>query len=646
MTTRALRIWLFLPVVLLALGASAQTIPIDIEIGYRWLDLDGSEDMYRSQINEDSGALIRSFTLTTNDFGGRTGFLDHFRIDAGDLGSGPAGALRLDAGKSGSYRFNLRYRTADAFSALPAFANPLLGQGVRPGQHTFDRKRSTVDADVELLRWSMFKPFVGYSWNRYEGPGTTTYNVGQDEFLLSHYLNDTDRELRIGTGFELGSFTGQVTQGWRRFRGNESFKLAPGAGNGNNVDPVLGRPILISDLTRSDHTSVDTPFTTFYIAGQASEAIRMIVNFARFASDADGTETEDFSGSLASFPLSRFYSGLSQASSSRAKNTTWRGSARAEARIIEGLDVMGGFKREHRQLEGSALIDTLYRQSVTFGGADPRDVQVILESSNALERDEDSMDIGLVARPKGPFSFRAGFSQSVADVTVTPDLSEIVVDGGSQGGPFDRQIRTFDLGGTFTKSAFSLSGSWRRDRADDAILRTDFLDRDRYRLHAAWKAPRFVRVGLTADETRQSNDRPEIGYDAKIRQYGADIEVTPIEALSFRASASRFRADSTLLYRRPENFTTASSVNLEKGSTHEGGVALTFRRVTFDGGLSSTENEGTLPFEMTRSRARLTFQLRAKTGLAAEWSRDEYEEAAGLGDFHASRYGIYLRLTP
>jgi len=179
MSKQSLTLWLSL--VLIAAGATAQTIPLEVEAGYRWLDLNGSSDMYRTQINERSGFLIRSLTYSTTDFGGNTNFADHFRLDASDLGVGPAGSLRVDMGKSNLYRFTLGYRQTSAFSALPAFTNPFIGQGIIPGQHTYDRDRRVLDADFEFLKWSSkITPFVGISWNRYSGPGTTTYHVGQD----------------------------------------------------------------------------------------------------------------------------------------------------------------------------------------------------------------------------------------------------------------------------------------------------------------------------------------------------------------------------------------------------------------------------------------------------------------------------------
>lgn len=617
--------WFLLALCLAALNLSAQTMPVDVEIGYRWTDISGNEAMYRTQVNENAGLLLRALTIASQDF----------RLDVSDLGAGPASSLRLETRRDGLYRFNVRYRRADAFSALPAFAL---------GQHTFDRTRDMLDADLEIQRWSAIKPFIGYSWNRLDGPGTTTWHVGQDEFLLSQNLRDTDRELRVGAGFEFGPVQGQLTQGWRSFRGHESLTLAPGANNGNNTPPVLGRPITVGELTRDERTEVDTPFTTLYLTGQATSRIRLTGNFARFAADSDSDGSDDVTGSLASFALSRFFNGISESSTARAKNTTWRGSARADIAFNDKLDATAGYRREHRELDGSALIRTLYLQSITFGGADPRDVEVILNASNALQREEDVLDASVSYRPLAPFSFRAGVSQSNMDVTVTPDLSEIVIDGG-QGGTFERRVRTILLDGSYTLAGLTLGASLQRDDADSPIMRTDFVDRDRYRVRGAWKAPRWFRVGLTADVTRQSNDRADVAYDAKLRQYTADVLVTPIDALSLRASASRFRSDSNILIRRPENFTIEDSVHVEKGQSLEGGLSFSWSRVTFDGDLSRFENEGSLPFDLDRSRARLTVQVRESLGIGAEWAHDEYREAAfAIADYEASRYGVFLLL--
>ncbi|HEX7421041.1 MAG TPA: hypothetical protein VF505_14220 [Thermoanaerobaculia bacterium] len=639
MNRKSLVLWISLT--LLAVAAGAQTVPVDLEVGYRWLSLSGSSDMYRTQINERDGFLIRALTISGND----TPFTDHFRLDATDLGAGPAGALRLDFGKTSLYRFNLAYRQTNAFSALPGFANPFLGQGVVPGQHTYDRDRRMVDADLEILKWSAITPFIGFSSNRYSGPGTSTYHVGEDEFALLSSLTNRDQEIRGGAGFAYSRFTGQITQGWRTFRDHESLTLAPGANAGNNLDPVLGSPVNATTITRNDTADGHTPFTNAYVTGQFTNRVRVIGNYVRFAANANSNEDEAATGSFASFALSRFFGGLTDTVSGRAKNTTWRGGARAEIALTDKVDFLAGYQREHRELEGTALINDLFLQTVNFGGVDPKDVQTIINAKNSFNRDEDVLNAAFSARALGPFSVRAGFSESKQDVNVAPDLEEIVVPGPSQSGKFSRRVNSSDLSGSYSKKGFLLGAAWRHDSANDPIIRTDFLSRDRFRVRAGWTMPsNFFRAGVVAEESTPKNDRSDFQFDSKIRQYTADAEIAPTAIIRVRASASRYRADSSILYRHPENFTTATSVHAENGKSYEGGVILTFAPASVDAAYSRFDNSGTTPFTIDRYRARVTFKLFGKTGAAAEWDRDRYNEPApSFGNFDANRYGIYLR---
>src|SRR5207253_8507380 len=103
---------------------------------------------------------------------------------------------------------------------------------------------------------------------------------------------------------------------------------------------------------------------------------------------------------------------------------------------------------------------------------------------------------------------------------VSPDLVEIVVPG-AQGGDFNRRIRTSDLSGTFTRAGWTLGAAWRGDRANTPVFRTDYLDRDRYRVRALWATPKKIfRAGVIAERITQSND-DILGYDARMRQYSA-----------------------------------------------------------------------------------------------------------------------------
>jgi len=640
--TVALR--LSLAIAAVALVANAQTVPLDVEAGVRFTQVDGNKDMYKTQINEQGGFLIRSLTYNSVDFGGTTSLVDHFRLDISDLGAGPAGALRIDTGKSGSYRFKVGYRVTNDFSALPAFANPLLSQGIIPGQHTYNRDRHMLDADLELLRWSAFSPFIGYSFNRWSGPGTSTYHVAQEEFLLRSQLRDTDNEFRIGTSFSFATVTGQITQGWRNYHSDESLTLS-GPATGNNTTPVLGKDITASSIQRDSHMDGKTPFTNAFITGTIGSRVRLIGNYVRFAADSSGPETETAGGNFASFEISRFFTGISESADSRAKNTTWRGGAQAEVNLVEGVDFLGGYQREHRDLSGSALINTIYFNSVTFGGADPRDFTTILNANSSLKRDIDTLNASVVARAVGPFSFRAGVVETKEDVNVAPDLAEIVVPGPSEGGSFSRRVTTLDLTGGFASHGFTLGASYKRDHANDPILRTDFINRDRIRARASWAGGphNFVRIGAVAEKSTPKNDREGFAYNGRISTYSGDLALVPVEKLRLYASASRYRADTTILYRHPETFALDTSYHKENGRAVEGGVGYDFARAGFDTGLSRFENIGTYPFTIDRYHARVTFDIRGNAGIAAEWDRDKYSESLALGDYNANRYGLYLR---
>lgn len=625
-----------------AAGAQTTTLPVEVEIGYRWNDVTGNENLYRTQINEENGFVIRSLSFFTPT----NGFTDHVRVDATDLGSSPASSLRVETGKADTFRLRLGYRSFDAFSALPAFANPLFSQGITPGQHTFDRTRTMFDADLEIFPDRKITPFIGYSRGIYEGPGTTTYALGGDEFLLGQDLDESENEIRAGAIFNLGKFYGSLTQGWRSLESDETLSLSAVNGSGNNPGSVLGRTVGATLLTRTGSTEVDTPFTTAFLTAEATSRVRLTGSFVRFAAESDSVDDESAAGTFVSFPIQRFFGGLEDSITSRAKNTTWRGNARAEVTLTDRLDLLGGYRREHREMGGEALIRTVFLDTTTFGGLDRRDIEELINADSTLDRDVDTIEAALAARALGPFSVRVGVSQSTFDFTVDPDLAEIVVPG-NQGGDFERKVNTLDATASFTKALFSVGASYRRDDADDAVLRTDFLGRDRIRVRAAFHTPanRF-RVGLVAENLDQDNREDGIGFDAEARQYTADAEFALLPSVRLRTAYSVLRADSTVVIRRPETFALDTSRHREDGDAIELGFALDLAPFTVDAGASRFENEGNIAFNVDRYRARVVYDFLAHAGVAAEWNRDDYTEETPFSDFQSDRFGIFLRYRP
>jgi len=155
-----------------------------------------------------------------------------------------------------------------------------------------------------------------------------------------------------------------------------------------------------------------------------------------------------------------------------------------------------------------------------------------------------------------------------------------------------------------------------------------------------------VTVVAVAERTTQNDKRPDVGFNSTMKQYSGDIEVAPVSKVAFRASLSEFRADSNVLFLHPENLLPDTSFHVESGRSREGGVTLNLKKVVLDASAARFDNHGTLPFTIDRYRARATFDLFKRYGVAAEWNKDKYHEGGNLGDFDANRYGVYLRWTP
>ena len=100
--------------------------------------------------------------------------------------------------------------------------------------------------------------------------------MGQDDFRLAQDLKVHDQELRVGAGFHAGAFSGEFVEGWRRDREIEKDSLLSGAGAGNNTGTVLGNNLNLSSLTRSSVTDVNTPTSSFFLRGFATDALQLM----------------------------------------------------------------------------------------------------------------------------------------------------------------------------------------------------------------------------------------------------------------------------------------------------------------------------------------------------------------------------------
>jgi len=434
-------------------------------------------------------------------------------------------------------------------------------------------------------------------------------------------------------------------QGWRKFTSDESLRLAPGAGNGNSPGPILGVPQTLTSFVRSSSTDVNTPTTSAYVTGRFGR-LSVVGSYTRAKGSSDTAEQEDLTGNLASFEISRFFRGLSDSSSVRAEATQWTGLARAEYSIVDGVDFEASWSRLHRERDGFALVTSLYTDTSSFSGFGLGSLLDLLQANTSLETTDTVYEASLAARGLGPVAVRGGYSQTNREIVVSADPSEIVVPGG-QGGTFDRTIKSYNAAVTYSANGVTVGADYRGDRGDRTIVRTDFRERDRYRVRAAWAWKELVRVSANGSQVDEKNRDAGIDRDGRIRQYGGEVEINPEKPLRLRFGADRYRADNTSLIRVPQDFTITTSVHRETGTSYEGGLSLVLPTVILDASYGSFKNEGIFPFVIDRFRARVEVPITTQFSGAAEWMKDKYSERSStepnLGNFDANRYGVFVR---
>jgi hypothetical protein len=605
--------------------------------------------MYRTQINDRSGFLLRSLDYTSSEpFGG--GLVDYFHIDASDLGAGPAGAFRLQAGAQDLYKFTFTFRETDLFSALPAFANPFLAEGIIPGQQTYDRTRKIYDATLELLPGKSLSPIVQYTRSTYKGPGRTTYHLGGDDFLLNDSVDSSDDLFRLGLSFQAGPVQGAVTQGWRDFRWTRRRDLAAGAGDGNLENPIIGQDVAADQISSVEENEGDTPVTNAWVTGSFFGRLKLIGSYIKADGESETHYEETDAGNFVGFAIARFFAGLGEGIESEAETDHWRGSLRAEFDVTPTFQVAAGWAENSRTLTGRALISSLYLNTVTFAGGEAGDLLREIDAETAVERDDIVVDVGVTAL-LGSFSVNAGWSTLQQEVTATPDASEIIVPGGQEG-EFERTVNTFGAGATFAKGGLTLTADFRHDDADDPIFRTDFLDRDRYKFRGLYGFKNF-KFSAVYSEVEAENEIAEIGYSSQVRELVGEIEVSLLDdKLTLRGAGGKFETDREILIRVPQDFTIVPTIQEESGTTWEGGVRFHSGNFSVDGAYLWMDNDGSIPFTVDRLRLLAEYFFKQNLGVTFEWLVDQYDEdpafdqAGPLADYTGNRYYVGLHWRP
>jgi hypothetical protein len=180
----------------------------EVDFGGRFGDVTGSQDMYDTLVNLQSGPRILDQMLSMQSLDHQGVLFDNLYLNSVGWGGDPNNYLRLRADKNKWYNFQASFRRDRSFSDFDLLANPLNPPTSTPAipvlnsPHLFDTARRMSDFDLTLLPQSRISFRLGFSHNNMTGPSYSSIHEGTDALLLQEW-NTTMNSYRMGVDWKI-----------------------------------------------------------------------------------------------------------------------------------------------------------------------------------------------------------------------------------------------------------------------------------------------------------------------------------------------------------------------------------------------------------------------------------------------------------
>lgn len=209
------------------------SVKASTEIGGRWVDVNGNENKFRSDLNFKNGFRVFDSSIVIEDNGGPSDYkpFDSALIMASGWGSDPSGFVRANLERTGLYRFDANVRRVGFFNNLNNHATA----DTKINYHNYNTHRNFGDFDLTVLPENRRIRFrFGASYNISKGPFTFTSRQS-NAFQINGEASTKAYDLRAGADGSLAGFNLSGTYGYRSFSDDTTFAW-DGLQEGSNVD--------------------------------------------------------------------------------------------------------------------------------------------------------------------------------------------------------------------------------------------------------------------------------------------------------------------------------------------------------------------------------------------------------------------------
>jgi hypothetical protein len=607
------------------------------EVGYRWVETTGSEDMYRSMVNLGSGPKLLHSDLSLRANYGAGVVFDHLDISMDNWGGDPYNTVRFSFGRTGAYEVSGTYLNQNYYNFIPSFANPLLAQGKTQSQHGLDVGYRTTDVEVKLFPTHWVRPFFGYARTTGFGPGLTTESFTGNEFVLGQNWRYAANDYRGGLEFALPKLTVSVEQGFR-FLQNDTAAYWNGDSTGNNPNAFLGQPIMLSGADRGYHDRTNVPIFRGLVKATPFSWMKFTGRYIYAMADTDGVMNEIATGNLATLESRLFYQAQSDAFSTRASSPQNNGSFVLELTPWSRLNITDQFRFRTMHVSGSGLLASSYYQARPLSGESvtyPQvDVSRIVDSYLSYRGLENQLEaeVGIWQNLYARAGWRYGDTKAVVGEKEAGVTQQTAIAGVAY-----RQGRWLELGVDYEDNSPSAHSLMRTDLFDYSQVKFDWKV-------GAWKG--LSANGNVAVVTKR-NAQADIDLSGHNRNYAVAVNYDPGERLHFGVDYMRSSIFSDMAIILPQTLQTGRSVYDESVDGVGGslGVGL-YRGSRIDLGYRGIYSTGSYPLNYHQPYAQVTIPLHNHLAVKAYWQYYDYnQKAMSLQSYHSNLVTISLAFS-
>jgi len=459
-----------------------------VEPAVRSVEVDGNEDTYRSQLNEEDGLFLSEILFRVRN---ENGVFEEFRLEANGFGAEPSEQFRASLSKSDLYRFDLLHFRSDNVS-VPADEF---------GRHGYSNERRSTQGTLTLFPSRPLELRLGYGRQRSKGLFGTTYHNPWTEVPVGNDRRWTADDLGGELRYREGNLSLALEHRYRDYSSTEVRDLA--------ADADRARVSSYHGVINQSAPRRDSKATLFW----KGKHLDLQARYVRRGEDSDLGDTN------------RRVVETTPAGGERETESRWTGNG---SRRLSGGELVGSWHvsepvtvvlrfEDSRETLDASTEET--RDMISFGIP----TTLVVPARRRTEVDLSRVSVGAQLQSLGPWSFSAGGGTGKREVRIDwwGDVAE-------QDRTVAQAGKFFYADGRFQKRDWTVSASRGFRTLDAPYTTASALDEKETLFRVKKRLPKGWAVHARASQRDRTNTSTQYGvspvYDTRTRSvsFGAD----------------------------------------------------------------------------------------------------------------------------